>query len=328
MLFSASILGLAGCAGKPQPVVYVDTARIVSPIQPPVESRTEILDQPAGGGLTLPRLPEATLSMGSVGPSLERARRIREENKQRAFDEVYRRLRAVAFETARKESESELAALEPGYREAMDGVYLDARPLFERFAQPAFGYRVRLSNLVGFPDPDPKSRRQPDNADDRAKERFEKSKELRGALDELSALFWLEFDRSRVAVESDLSAKKAQIRVKMVERQERLDAEAKAQAREVVNGHGNGHYQVTTLDLRAELPEQPAAGVNLPGLGSRSVSTSISSSSWRDAQEKSLQSELQIWAAVHGYRLASSPTLGRDATSEFVVWRKSYRVGL
>ncbi len=328
MLFSASKLGLAGCSGKPQPVVYVDTARIVSSIPPPVESRTEVLDQPGGGSLALPRLPETTLSMGSVGPSLERARRIREENKQRAFDEVYRRLRAVAFETARKDSESELAALEPGYREAMDAIYLDARPLFEQFAQPAFGYRVRLSNLVGFPDPDPKSRRQPDNADDRAKQRFEKSKELRGALDELSALFWLEFDRRRVAVESDLSAKKAQIRVQMVERQERLDSEAKAQAREVVNGHGNGHDQVTTLDLRAELPEQAASGVELPELGSRSVSSSIRRMSWTDSQKESLESELQIWAAVNGYRLVSSPTQGRDATNEFVVWRKSYRVGL
>lgn len=328
IVFSALIWGLAGCAAKPLPVVYVDTARIASTAPPPIGRRAEAIAQPDGGALTLPFLPESKLSMGSVGPALDRAHEIRAKNKQRAFEEVYRRLRTVAFEEARREAEAEIKALEPTYREAMDAVYRDARPLFEQFAEPAFGYRVKLSNLVGFPDPDPRSRRQPEGTDELGRQRFEKAKSYRDSLDELSALFWLEFDRRRVAVESDLSAKKARIRVRMVEREEILDAAAREQARHVVNGNGNGNGQVTTLDLRGDLPAQPSLGVRLASSPPRLASTVIAPSDWRSVQQDGLRSELEVWAAVHGYRLAKTPAEGRDATDEFVVWRKSYRAGL
>ena len=328
MLVLASGLGLAGCAGKPQPVVYVDLARVTSETLPNVASRSETVTLPGAGRLSLPRLPQATISMGSVEPALERARTIREENKRTAFEQVYRRLRASAFDRARREAEIEIGALEPGYREAMNAVYRDARPLFEQFAQPAFGYRVRLSNLVGFPDPDPKSKRQPEEADEAGKQRFEKAKALRADLDEVSALFWLEFDRRRAEVESRLSAEKARIRVKMVERQEALDVEAKQQAREIVNGNGNGNGQGTALELSGDLPAQPAAGIDLGSSAPRSIPVAIRRSDWTEAQRQDLDSELRVWAAVHGYRLASHSSQGRDATDEFVIWRKGYRAGL
>ncbi|MBX7135643.1 MAG: hypothetical protein K1X67_23495 [Fimbriimonadaceae bacterium] len=326
-LILIATLGLAGCASKPQPV-YVDLAAVqMESVSAP--STGQSLN--SGPGLSsievLPALPASSLYMGAAQESLDQAREIREKNRERALREIENRLFEAAKADAKREADLAKAALLPGYNESLDSVYDGARGIFETYAEPAGVFRLRLAETVGFPDPDPESRRQPDALDRTAVRRFERAKMLRETLDNLSSMFWNDFNATLDSANSDYRQKLAQVDVEFVQKQDRLIAEAKEKAKEVLDSDGEGPG-LTALGVTGHLPAQPSATATVKAPPIPIGTPKPKFPDWKSVQTKQLQDELKIWLSINGYRLATKAEGARNATQEFIVWRKGTRTGL
>lgn len=275
----------------------------------------------------MPALPEQSLYMGAAQDSLDRAREIREKNRDRALREIENRLFEAAKVDAKKVAEDQRTALLPGYNDDLDTVYENARGIFETYAEPAGIYRLRLADTVGFPDPDPDSRRQPDALDRTAVRRFERAKLLRETLTNLSDMFWADFDGSLAAVNDAYRKELASIDVALAVRQDQLIAEAKEKAKEVLASDGEGPG-LTAIGMSSNLAAQPAVKATVAGPPVNVTVPKPRRADWRPVQARAVEDELKIWLALNGYELAKKKGAARDATQEFIVWRKGTRTGL
>lgn len=322
------LLASAGCKPPQTPIVWVDLDQVPIAVAPPPPPTVGLAPTaPIMSEDTVEALPAASLYMGAERTKLEQVTEIREGNERKAFDDIYRRLREVSFAEAKRDADAAVAALRPGYEERLDRVYDEARSIFLTYAEPAGAFRLQLTQIVGFPDPDPLSRKLPDSMDETAMRRFNSAKDLRETLATLSDMFWSEFGESVDAVESEYLRERAAIQRGMVERQEELDAAARARAKEIVEGAKNGGL-ATPLDLQAALPGEAGSGARVEGSVVVPNLPAERPLDWQEAQRAELEAELRIWIATNRYRLAERPGGARDATQEFIVWRKGLRAGL
>lgn len=320
------VLGLGGCAARPQ-VVSVNLNRVDESLAASTAGGTLVGEAPISASAeTLPALRAQDLAMGGSSESLERAKKIREKNRQRALQEIQTRLFEAAKSDAKIDADREKAALEPGYLQRLDKFYADARAIFDAYANPAGAVTLNLTEIVGFPDPDPTSRRMPDPTDKPARERFEQARELRDVLEDLSRRFWVDVDGRLGDLRREHADQLALIDRAMVERQDRLLQESQQKALEILNADKSG-LQSAPLGLDAHLPFEPAATARVEPPNPTFAVATKSGGDWSQVRRQQLRSELSIWLATQGYRLAGRNESGRDATQEFIVWRKGTRTG-
>ncbi len=197
-------------------------------------------------------------------------------------------------------------------------------------AEARKGPMARIALLVGHPDPDPKPKAPPPGLSPLQKKQFDEVEAMRAKLRAADSAFQarvadiLREERSQVAL-IDARVKE----LVMTHEQELL---RKAAAETVSDTQGD----ITSLGLQlAEMHPKTMAGVTpkqqtymAPALTAASIDlkTEVYQRSVQDIRSQ-LESEVAIWMKVAGYRLAPASTHVRDATSEFLKWRRSTMAG-
>lgn len=286
----------------------------------------------SGGVAATPAIPASVggddLNLPELSASAEQ-RQIETEGVERALDEVRQNQERAFLQllaTFRARNNAELRALESSERERLRGLFqdledaaiADLRSAFEAYADEAGPHIHELAWLVGVP-PESSSRFRLSQLD--APNRSERITSLRAALRALDANYEqavsTRLDQMRQEYISALEA--GQIRLLQAEQE--LEGDALRSAEQIANTTFRGIEipELTVSELR-EIPGVSAKVAEAAGLPAVMVETRSN-----DAFQMTLEREAQVFAELHGYALSKNPGRGRDATEEFVEWRRKFR---
>jgi len=320
------LIGVGGCSPDPE-LVFIDRSRFaVVDLGAALRSDTLSAAPIPGGTYTVPPLAGKTLYIASV-----------RERFDDAMQEVQRdqeALMAQMFEALRKLYLAELDTLETRERDAilaragaeLDEAYAALRAIFERYADPIGKKWVRLAFLVGFPDPDPNSRRGPRTDDKEKVAVFEEAKRLRGEIKQLGEDYRKEVSAKILTISSsherELAALAAQYELRRVER----TAEAQAEAKEIAL-RAISQLQGFVLDPSQVLPAEPGSAIQVPAATVRLNRLNPSPAETAFGHKERLDDQIKIFLDTKRYTLSATPAKARNVTEEFAQWRKQYAVG-
>lgn len=314
-----ALLGfLVGCAREPE-AVFVDLARVPSETHLPAIPQVTRAPKPTLGATTgtIPAVPPQDLLLGANERRLQSVMDEIAKNRRDTEAAVRKRLERAYLADVQRARTARRDELGPQHTALLDKVYAELRQVFEKHASRRFLPQVELAMRVGWPDPDPKSTR---TAPPRVIE-------LREALAEIDADYRRERDemlaKAYAIIDTQLSALESEMARLEAEAIERASHEAIARAR------------ASEVEALEKAPMRKNA--KLPALSQESVTTQapdppieapkLETPDFRDVDRQLLQSELRIFLAHRGYRRAARPSEGRDATQEFIEWRKPFHAG-
>jgi hypothetical protein len=316
---SLALLGaIAGCSREPE-AVHIDLSRIAAERSFPA---------PEAKPLTPPRpMPAARRSVAPVPPqelllgaSEERLQAVLDaiaENRRATEATIRRRLERVYLADVARLRDQRRRALEPAHQALLDDAYLRLREVFERHAESRFRPQVELALRVGWPDPDPDSR-QPTAP---------RVAELRRVLKEIDRDYRLERDALLAAtlavIDGELGALQAGMARLEAEALDRAGREAQERAR----AGEIGALAQAPVPAGLRLPALPEVTTRVPAQGQPIGPPRIEAPDLAATDRAMLEAELRIFLAHMGYRLASGPDAGRDATQEFIRWRTEFQPG-
>lgn len=316
-------LGAFGCSRSPE-LVYVDLSSVPQeappPLKPPAETGVAKVLSPSPS--SLPALSEGELYFAANESALERARDTIRKNRERALKEISARLMDVAIADVKRITDARIEALLPKEKVALDGVYGEARSIFLKYALRAGSATFDLAGLVGFPDPDPKSRRIPDASDKEATSRYEKAKALRTKVDSLGRQFYAEFDSKLGAAVAMNRVALYDLKIEMNLLLEQLLADAQLEAERLTEQSTDDVASQSAL-REVKLKAEPKVSVSFSPIATSVHPVNVSNVTIR----RSLENELQIFAKVRGYELTSNRSFGKNVTAEFLTWRKQFNLG-
>lgn len=320
LLLFAVLLG--GCGSELKPV-YVDLGQVPAggalqasstPVVPPSAS--------AGSGLALDAMPEQRLALSENDERLKLTQASLDRIREAALRDYRTRLEAEAMATIRKWTTDELAKLGPRRDEAIETVFGTYRPLFEEFAPVKGRVRLELANDVGFPDPDPDSLRAPDPEATEAWASFNRAVDARKTLVTLDSMAERAWSERLGAIDAEFSEAQAAIVREAAEREDAARKSAAAEAQRLVDQLDSDLGQAVKIDRVLE--KMPPEVVRIPATAA--VGPSLPPASKPDPPTDTRRAQLEIWARVRGYRLVPRGQ-GRDATEEFLNWRRSFAPG-
>src|SRR5262249_35708628 len=109
---------------------------------------------------TLPALPQE-LVLGESASVVDDAQKVLRQNRINAFRELEKRLKDVYMAEVLRDEQAKIDALEPAKDAAEQHARDQLRQTFEAYAAERGARIVRIALIAGFPDPDPRSLRQP-----------------------------------------------------------------------------------------------------------------------------------------------------------------------
>ena len=319
----AAALLAGGCSvDKPQ-ALFVDLDRLEA-LAPPAPAG--IFSTPGLQGLkassgSLAALPEQiTLSEDSRALSQEAWREV-QASREKLFQDLKRKLTLTYLSEVqglRDEKRLELAERE---QERLEKVWLVIRSKFEALAAKTGPLTFRLSWLSGFPDPDPNSRRR-STQDQLRQAQLAESAELRKQIkgledayrDEVKALL------ANLAAESDSALAKVIEEEKLQDGDliRQAEAEARRRAAQALSA-----ISESAFTPESSLPAQPAA------LAQGAAAQAKRPQDWRSESRSPwplrarLKDEAMIFVRLQGGTWSSTSKGAKDATQEFLKWRRS-----
>lgn len=326
----AAVLALAGCQSAPK-VVKVDIGRVADPIIEAAPGKTPKLAQiaaesPHGGILFELKEPEAAKGDG------RRAQRA-QLTLDRGRNAAMRALREKLYRSYAKEADAwrleQAPAQEAFARLQMDRVEEASSRLLQQSA-PDEGIRLaELSFLVGFPAPAMVAAKASTSAAPWQVRRFERAQEL---LTEIQKMEKERIERRNALLSEAQEAILASRAKVQLEYANRLD-----RALEMANEEAEQSARASRGEFRSDLasmPEPPTIQMPASAVKSRSIAGSVGQASEpgrRSDQRPSpfprARHDLEIWLALKGYRLATASEPARDATQEFIAWRRTHLPG-
>ncbi|HVL38498.1 MAG TPA: hypothetical protein VM328_03810 [Fimbriimonadaceae bacterium] len=241
------------------------------------------------------------------------------EAQELARSEIAARLRAAYRLEVRALEKELLAEVLGGRGAAYEGVLAQLRTIFEQYADERGPLLIRLTVLVGFPDPDPLSQRT--STSKHVTRMYEEARRLRSEIAELDQEFRAEAHELFAGIESITETQLDDIEAVIANKLEEADRKAHEVASQEVQQHRQAILLAGRMQFR--LPQQAGATVVVPGTAGPTAAPRVEPAPALD-EATLLQHDLEIWLDVNGYRLAAH---GRDATKEFVQWRRNYRDG-
>jgi len=320
--------GLFGC-GKPDPVVFVDISKV--PISVPPETMaaptpsTPMADTASRG--VLPAIPERNLFRGGSQERIKSALAMVEANQRRGIDNQREALqdKYLGEVDARAASAREELALK--HKSLFDGAHSSISELFRSYAEERGLPGLRLALRVGFPDPDPNSQRIADTRSLRQQRDYRIAKELRQEINKLDA----EYKAQALAI---LSKVEDQVKTDFAQLSRDLDAwrkDALDRARREAEALAEQVNRPFTGDLESSLQEKlgarPAVVVSVPAVRSTLPQPSVTPSDPTETWKAIVRGQVRLWARLNGYTLVDRPGNARDATQDFLAWRRTYQVG-
>lgn len=301
-------------------------------------SRTPLEDSPilvdrglAIQAVTAPGLPSASLALEALSPrrlvprtgreSFMSVKAAIEANRKRAYQEALRQLRqAYEADTVRTKTERE-SALDKRRLAEIESFYANLRGVFERYDTQLGDSRLKLANLVGYPDPDPEGKRPVVARDTWAQKRIDETNRLRLEIARLESDYRREVQKLLGEIGSRYDLELTQLRAAIEQLRADADERAKRNAERLTREAFAG---VEQLGKGAEqrLPAVPAEGVALPAEPPTAFAApALVAPPITDDR----RTEVAIWARINGYRLAGKGESARDATTEFLQWRQKYK---
>lgn len=330
---TAYVLGvgcfLAGGCNRPGPTpVYVDLAQIPRTpklqVSLPLPARPQVpLIGPQAAHIQAK--PEERVyvpeSRGRVEAAIQQLR----ENRATAYRELLDDLRRTYLsQVAAKEREGKNAILQD-YRVQFEAAVASLSADFEAYAAQRELPTLRLALLVGVPDPDPLSQRDSEIVGDLIPNRAALARAIRTEIRLLDEQFAATVRRRLDPVRELRDEQITALLAELANLQAQLDARAEAEAQ--LATQGTPLTQAILATLSEKLPEVPAAVVvsaSPPRPPARPVLPVVPS---RPIGPNEIETEVDVWAKINGYKRVGRPSEGRDATREFQAWRMKLGAG-
>ncbi|HEY3781445.1 MAG TPA: hypothetical protein VGL56_10205 [Fimbriimonadaceae bacterium] len=327
-LFFLLLAGTAGCASKQQ-AVFVDLDKVAAseslerPVAvakpPPAPSFT-------GSKLSFPEMPASVYRLGSDKERVQEVERVMEQSRQQALIQIAARLKdayLASINSAETLAFANFAKNDTNYQTAIDAVhqkflvYADKRgPLVARLVLP-----------VGFPDPDPKSQTPPPRSGTVAYNQFQLAVKLRAQIAELDK----DFKQEEIAIFAKTSKaiqdKRQSLQQDFEKQRAAADAEAQKQALAEVQLQQANLRTVLADKSVVVFPAEPGHSVTVAGSTTPPSPPTVNQPGEAELTQRMRDadlSDLKIWAALHSYVISSTPRGARDATTDFIQWKKAH----
>ncbi len=311
------LIGLWGCASSAPRAVWVDLSQLDQPAPRslPIPAPPAAI-QPTAQTVSFAGLPERELFLGDREERFRVARREVRANLRRAYEEVRADFLAGYLGDVREFETRERDDISARERASLEAWSNEVRGVFERIAPLIGTHRFALANLVGFPDPDPDSKRVPLEADRFAQRPFEESKGHRKAIMGLSEEFWKEVASLRSGIEAAAQDDRTRLEVRLAQLEQDAVRRASADAASLTRSDEGEDPMLGPKSTR--VPAE--AGASAPVLASGARSLPVVPLGSPIARHHWLVSRAKLWAAIHHYQLVDQPRQGADKTREFAVW--------
>lgn len=316
---------LAGCQQAPERV-FVDVDRVSErpflALEPmPLANLNPILAQ----SFELESLAPVEIQIESAEELARRGFAALEANQAQALQDTLERLRrAYRIEVRRIEAQRRDEILER-QEILLNSAYEELYAKFLAMAQETGPRYWELSWLADFPDPDPESRRRPISARAFEIAYFERARELRAEIKALHLQHKEEIAGILDNLESNLAVELNELEREIGVIRQESEAQAIIDANEIARASLED-VQQTTIELRRVLPGIPAVTMQIRG-GERSPHPpNMAGRAQYESHAEMVERQIAIFAKVQGYELVSTVSAGRDATEEFIEWRKQFQI--
>ena len=315
-----ALVGVWGCAPGPE-LVYVDVGQATLHSALSIDGAPALFSEGSAHTAEIPDLSGQDLYIGSAEQRAIEALELFRRAQQRATEAVFERLKNAYMTEAALFESSEASSLDAEYAAWLDEAMAELHETFVLQAELVEPLRYRLTKIVGFPDPDPGSVKVPLATNEKATRNFEAARDLRQQIAALDAAYKKKVEDRLSAIEERRDARLRSIGsqgdVMRAEALRRAHAEADA-----VSQVALAELERTALDPEARLAAVPGASSSVNS-GPLSVLPPPSSGGTVETKAD-VEAQLEVFLKVHGYRLSRRPAFGRDATQEFLQWRRKY----
>jgi len=321
------VIGGLGCSRPGPEQVYVNLARVSrAPAPRQIAPESDWVASVPSDSLSLPAQSARELYLGESAGRVASSMAHLRENRQKAIEELRETARKDFEASVRNEFEQRRSALTLQQKEDIEAAFHKAFSEFEANAVKRGKVVWKLAGKAGFPDKSPAAtdfeRRRnaafPPNAQQVA--------DLRSQIIEMD----LQFDQARRtalrSLDQDMVSQKLALEAAFTSAQ----AVAKRKAEEHVNALLQAEpegTQVTFLPNRHRADAVGGSSAQLPSASSRMQGVPAPESEIGQSQQNWTQGQLKAWASSHNYIVVSRPAHVRDATGEFLEWRKKLKVG-
>lgn len=328
VLVVAAACALVGCSSKPTRV-YVDLDRIpMPPSSPPIAPirLTERMESAAMTG-SVASVQARSLFRGSSADRVRSALATVEANRRRGIRNHQEALQNRYLNEVDQRTSDQRDRLQQQVRERYDGAYHEIDELFRAYAESRGLPALRLALRVGSPDPDPDSRRVADPKNLRQQRDFRLAEELRKEIATLDAEYQAKASAILSSVDMAVRRDFAQLSEQQTTWRQEAMRRAREEAEALVEQVNRPFAGDLEQSLAERLAERPGVTVQVPAVRSLPLQSEISAEDPGPAVRRIARGHVQLWAKLNGYTLVDRPSLGRDGTSEFLAWRRSYRIG-
>lgn len=320
------VLGVGGCSPNPE-LVFIDRSRFI-PVNLDPATQGPLVDRETvkGDSFTIPSLAQRTLYVDEVRERFDRAMAEVEVNQQELMRQMFEALRKVYLADLATMEGDDRRKAEAEYEANVGAVYGQVRAIFLKYADTVGMKWYRLAFLVGFPDPDPRSRRVARSDDKEQQAVYEEAKKLRAEISDLGATFHNEVESLLLGASQELSINLKELRDQYDIQRLAREAEAEAEAREIAL-RAVSRLQDFVLDPTQSLPSQPGANITIPTVQNPIRRLSSAPVETAFGYRERLDEQIKIFLDTKRYRPATSNKGVRDVTEEFAAWRKKYEPG-
>ncbi|MFN7171455.1 MAG: hypothetical protein ACK4P3_01530 [Fimbriimonadaceae bacterium] len=243
-----------------------------------------------------------------------------EEQRKSAFREISRELRRGYDAEIDRWARMERIRLTAESREHIRQALREIEVAFQEYALRRGPPLVRLSFLVGFPDPDPKSQVEMPENRPFLEQKLKEAPPLRRRITVLDAEFEARtakiMDRAQEQTELDLTRFQVEVARKRIEALE----QAEGQALRLIQ-QSPSFSPDAAGEFRIDIQPEPPIAETLPGFpASEGVAVVLPGSLPQSVARQRVDSELNLWCAIQGYRLATPGEPAKDVTEEFIEW--------
>lgn len=314
----AAVIG--GC-GIAKPHVFVDLSRVPREESPVVAVAPSPPPPLPGFSEELAPRAERRVTLGTSA-ALKRSveERLRDDRARAVGAMTAQRTRSFRLAQERW-TRTEMAALDALQNELTDDAFARIRLIFEAQADPVGLLRFELTALVGFPDPDPDSAAVPPPNHPPEARRLARAAAIRSQLRVLASQFRNDASSVLLEVASVVGARRSAMLAQLVERRDTLE---QALAREAAAILARGDIATVAPEVEREASVPAAEGRHVEGSAPPPTDLAWTPAAPKDVQDQRLRHDLRIWAAQQGV-VPTGRRGARDATNEFIEWRKNFR---
>lgn len=326
VLLGFGLLVSAACS-PPNTPVFIDESRLlrlenvahftVSPMPTPPAALGEM-------EASLPGLPATRIQ--DMGSGVDTSVNEIEQRQREAILVLQQRLRKVyeaEVRRAKRRADQTLdASRARAYADANDKLWES----FNRYAEERSPLVAELALLVGWPDPNPHSKGDPAQLAPIPKATFLRAKALRESLNLLDDQFIEEvrqaFQLAKEATDDEVKKAEQQVEQVRLAMNQKADQEAFRQVRATPKELGLQLSGPSTVVLPA-VPTIKVKMLKPPHLPATARVRSLQIGARDPDRRWLIQHDLDIWLHLQRHFLAPRSSAARDATEEFLTWRKN-----